>query len=76
MTYEIIGLVFYLVFLGAGVIIYAFSRGLWKPPNPEIHESAEIFRKKNQTLLRVGGIALIAIMALNVYVSLKAIFGF
>lgn len=76
MVYEILGLVFYFLFLGIGVILYAFSRGLWKPPNPEIHESAEAFRQRNTTLLRVGGLALIAIMALNAYLSLKELFGF
>ena len=76
MTYEIIGLVFYLVFLGAGVIVYAYSRGLWYPPNPDIRKSAEEFRQKNAGWLRLGAIAVIAIMALNTYLSLKALFGF
>ena len=76
MTYEIIGLVFYLIFLGTGVITYAFSRGLWYPPNPEIRQSAEAFRKKNASWLRIGAIAIIAIMSLNIYLSLKELIGF
>jgi len=75
MTYEIVGLIIYLFFLGAGVIIYAFSIGKWYPPNPEIKDSAEAFRKNNATWLRIGSLALIAIMAVNVYISLKQLIG-
>lgn len=75
MAYEIIGLIIYLFFLGAGVIVYAYSRGKWYPPNPDIKEAAEAFRKKNATWLRIGSLALIAIMALNCYISLKEIIG-
>ena len=75
MAYEIIGLIIYLFFLMSGVIIYAYSRGKWYPPNPEIRESAEAYRKKNATWLRIGSLAIIAIMSINVYISLKELIG-
>jgi|GEM_PF-531953 len=76
MTYEIIGLIIYLIFLGIGMIVYQFSRGRWYPPNPEIKEEAEAFRKNNETWLRIGSLAVVAIMAINVYISLQTLFGF
>ena len=75
MAYEIIGLVFYLFFLASGLIIYAYSRGKWYPPNPEIKKSAEAFRKKNASWLLIGSLAIIAIMSVNIYISLKELIG-
>jgi len=76
MTYEIIGLIIYLLFLGIGMIVYLFSRGKWYPPNPDIKAEAEAYRKKNATWLRIGSLAVIAIMAMNVYLSLQSLIGF
>lgn len=76
MTYEIIGLIIYVLFLGIGMVVYLFSRGKWYPPNPEIRDEAEAFRKKNATWLRIGSLAVIAIMSMNAYLSIRSLFGF
>lgn len=62
---------FELVLLIAGVYMYLFARGLWKVKDPELQKKAEAFRSKNAWLLRSGGLALTAVMALNLVLHIR-----
>jgi len=72
---EYLGLLFELLLLAAGVYIYLFSRGIIKSKDPEIQKRADTLRSKNGWLLRAGGLALTAIMTMNVVLHLIELFG-
>lgn len=71
---DIAGLIFEFFFLGVGILTYAFARGFLTPPNKDIQKSAEEFRQRNGGWLRLLGIAIIAIMTLNIALHLKMMF--
>ncbi len=64
---EYLGLVLEIVFLALGVYLYLFSIGQLKAGSPEVQERAEAFRKRNGGWMRIGALAIIAIMAVNIY---------
>lgn len=68
---EYLGLLFELVLLIAGVYMYLFARGFLKAKDPELQKKAEAFRSKNAWLLRIGGLALAAVMALNLVLHIR-----
>jgi hypothetical protein len=68
---EYLGLFFELVLLIAGVYMYLFARGFVKAKDPELQKKAEAFRSKNAWLLRSGGLALTAVMALNLALHIR-----
>ena len=68
---EYLGLFFELVLLIAGVYMYLFARGFVKAKDPELQKKAETFRSKNAWLLRSGGLALTAVMALNLALHIR-----
>jgi len=72
---DYIGLVFEVIFLGIGIYLYMFARGFLKSANPDLQKRAEDFRLRNQRWLRPLAIAIIAIMAMNIFLHLKEIFG-
>jgi len=72
---EFIGLFFEFIFLFFGVYLYFFSIGKLKSKDPEKQEKAEAFRKANSTWIRIGALALIAIMAVNIYFHIIQILG-
>jgi hypothetical protein len=69
------GLIFEFIFLGMGIYLYLFSIGKVKPSNPETKERGEAFRKANQGWMRIGSLALIAIMTINIVLHLKDLLG-
>lgn len=71
---EYIGLFFEFLFLALGIYLYLFSRGFLKAKNPDLRTKAEAFRQKNALLLRLGGLALAAVMALNIVLHLAMMF--
>lgn len=62
---EFLGLLFELVLFALGVYLYLFARGIIKVQDPERREQAESFRKENATWMRLLGLALAAIMFLD-----------
>ena len=70
---EYLGLLFEFLFLGIGIYLYLFSRGFFKVKDPALQEKAEEFRKKNGTILRLLGLALAAIMLMNIILHLSAL---
>lgn len=71
---DIAGLLFEIVFLGVGVYLYLFARGMIKFSNSKTQENAARFRKSNASWLRILALALVAIMSLNVAVHLMQLF--
>lgn len=68
---EYIGLLFELILLGAGVYMYLFARGFFRFGDAAARKKAEEFRSKNALLLRLGGLALAAVMAVNIVLHLR-----
>lgn len=66
MTASIVGLVIELLFLVLGVYLYLFARGVVRVGSPDQRRRAEDFRAENATWMRLLGLALAAIMLLNV----------
>lgn len=67
------GLLFNLAFFAIGLYLYLFARGIIRFGKPEVRARAETFRKDNATWLRLLGLALAAIMGMNVFLDLKAL---
>lgn len=72
---EYLGLVFEILFFLLGLYLYLFARGLVSTGNPELRKKAEAFRDSNSWWIRLLGLALIAIMGLNIFLHLREIFG-
>jgi ABC-type nickel/cobalt efflux system permease component RcnA len=69
-----IGLITEVLFLGLGVYLYLFAVGGIKFKNPQFAQRAEKFRQENRSWLRIAALGLMAIMFVNVFLSLAAIF--
>lgn len=63
-------LIIQLIFFGIGTYLYLFSRGLIKFGTEEVRERSEAFRKENATWMRLLGLALAAIMLMNIVLQL------
>ncbi len=72
---EYLGLLFELLFLAMGVYLYLFAIGKVSTKDPQARERAEAFRARNGWWLRLLSLALIAIMAVNIYLHLVQLFG-
>mgnify|MGYP005666918955 CR=1 FL=1 len=68
---DIFGLVFELIFLAMGIGLYLFATGRLNPSDPKSLAWAKDFRQKNGWWLRVGALALTAIMLVNLYLHLQ-----
>lgn len=75
MTSSILSLIIQIVFLAIGLYLYLFARGLVSFGKPEARARAEEFRKDNATWMRLLGLALAAVMALNVVFQVKEMMG-
>jgi len=75
MTSSTIGLIIEIAFLAIGLYLYLFARGLVRFGNPEARARAEAFRQDNATWLRLLGLALAAIMAMNVIFHVREMIG-
>ena len=64
-----------LVFLVFGVYLYLFSIGRVQAGDPESRKKAEAFRQRNAWWMRIGALAIIAIMAVNLYLHFLQLSG-
>lgn len=67
---EYLGLVVELLFFGLGLYLYLLVRGFIRPGNDEQRHQLDAFRKKNGWWLRILSLALMAVMAANIYLHL------
>lgn len=72
---QLAGLLFELLLFGAGLYVYFFSIGGMKTANPTLQQRGEAFRRENHRLLRLAALALMAIMFVNIFLSLKELLG-
>ncbi len=72
---EYLGLLFEILFLGLGVYVYLFSRGFIKPKTDEAEKATESFRGKKGRWVRVLALALVAVMAVEIILNLRDMFG-
>ncbi|TXF90382.1 hypothetical protein FUA23_06220 [Neolewinella aurantiaca] len=75
MTSSTISLIIEIALLAIGIYIYLFARGLVRMGKPEARARAEAFRQENGTWLRLLGLALAAIMAMNVMFHVRELMG-
>ena len=67
---DIVGLLFELLFLAAGVYLYLFAIGKINFADRRTQEQASRFREKNRSWLRILALGMTAIMSINVLVHL------
>ncbi|MCI4647451.1 hypothetical protein [Phaeodactylibacter sp.] len=72
---EYLGLLMELIFLVFGVYLYLFSIGRVQAGDPESRKKAEAFRQRNAGWMRIGALAIIAIMVVNLYLHFVQLSG-
>ncbi len=71
---EYLGLIIEVLFLALGIYLYLFSRGFFKVKDPALQKKSDQFRKDNATWMRIGGLALAAIMSINIILHVMDLF--
>ena len=72
---NITALVIHLLFFAIGSYVYLFARGIVGTGEGERYARAETFRQENATWMRYLGLAMAAVMLLNVMYDLAALIG-
>jgi hypothetical protein len=75
MTASTVGLIVEILLLALGLYLYLFARGIISFGSDEAKARAEAFRKDNSTWMRLMGLALAAVMAMNVFFHIKEMMG-
>ena len=73
MTATYLGLVLHLVFFAIGLYLYLFARGVFSLGGGDAGARAEAFRQDNSTWMRILGLALAAIMAVNLFFDIRVL---
>ena len=68
---EYIGLLLEFIFLAFGVCVYLFAKGWFTPKDVLKAKNANEFRKNNGRWMRIVGLALAAIMTVNIIIHLQ-----
>ena len=71
MNSPLVALLLHLVFFAIGTYMYLFSRGYIRSKEPEAQARAEAFRQENATWMRYLGLALAAVMLLNLFFDVQ-----
>jgi ABC-type nickel/cobalt efflux system permease component RcnA len=64
------GLILEVVFFVLGLYLYLFAIGKLKASEQKARLRAETFRQKNEKWLRIIALALMAVMAVNIYLHI------
>ena len=72
---DILGLVVELLLLALGIYLYLFSLGKIRFGDEQNRERSETFRKQNAGWMRLAGLALAAVMLVNVVVHIMQMMG-
>jgi len=67
-----LGLLFEVLLFGLGLYVYLLSRGAITFKNSESAKKAEEFRLANKTWMRLTSIALMALMAFEIYLHITS----
>ena len=68
---DFLGLIIEFLLLGMGVYFYLFALGRLRFKDPEGQQRADAFREKNGWWIRLGSLALIAIMVVNIFLHIQ-----
>lgn len=68
---EYIGLLVEVLLFGLGAYLYLFSRGKITIKDPKMKDRVEQFRGENASWMRILGLALAAIMLINIVVHIQ-----
>lgn len=68
------GLFFEVILLAFGVYVYLFAIGKITSKDPKTQEKMEQWRSNNAWWLRLGALALVAMMLVNIVLHLQQIF--
>lgn len=67
---EYLGLFFELLIFAFGLYLYLFSIGRVRPKGEKAQRQAADFRVRNGWWMRIGGLAIMAIMLMNIYLHI------
>ena len=70
---EFLGILVELLLFGIGIYLYLFSRGMISVKDPEWKAKMDAFREQNSTWMRILGLALAAIMGMNLVLHLSSL---
>lgn len=68
---EIASLFIELLLFGLGLYLYLYARGVIRSKNPETQKKMDDFRTSNATWMRYLGLALMAIMLMNIILHIR-----
>ena len=68
-------LVIEVLLFGLGLYLYLFAIGQVRAKDPEVQKKMNEFRAQNKGWMRYGGLALMAIMLVNIVLHIKEIMG-
>ncbi len=68
---EYLGLLFEVLLFLLGLYLYLFATGRLRSKDEKLQKRADNFRRQNAWWLRVGALALMALMAVNIYLHLR-----
>ena len=71
MNYSYLGLVIEILLFGCGLYLYLYARGIINPGSGAARERAAAFRRDNATWMRLLGLALAALMLVNVVLHIR-----
>ncbi len=71
---DILGLIVELLLFALGIYLYLFARGKIKFGDEAQRQKSETFRQQNAIWMRLGGLALAAIMLVNIIAHLGELF--
>lgn len=72
MPVSVPGLIFEIILFLLGVYLYLYARGFIKFGDEARRKKIEEFRQSNGLWMRLAGLALMALMAVNIYLHLSA----
>ncbi|NRB62016.1 MAG: hypothetical protein HRU40_03120 [Saprospiraceae bacterium] len=68
---NIASLIIEILLFGLGLYLYLFAIGQIRSKDPEAQKKMEAFRSSNKVWMRYGGLALMAIMLINIVLHIQ-----
>jgi hypothetical protein len=72
---EYLGLILELLIFAFGLYLYLFSIGKVQPRGAQAKQRSADFRVRNGWWMRIGGLAVMAIMLVNIYLHIVQLWG-
>lgn len=68
---QIASLIIELLLFGLGLYLYLYARGRIRAKDPQTQKKMDDFRQSNGAWMRLGGLALMAIMLVNIVLHVQ-----